>query len=168
VVRRRPAHRAFTILAAGPLRALDSARRRNAVVAAFFVALLVWPGTGSIFKYGIPDLGELAEFMWWNLSATYSNWRVSVPFAALTAAGTWIALRMLSRLRPAARGPALAAGLFAAGAVAVTRVAARPDLPAEYGRSAFADLGSAAFVTGLSMLLALVAAWAGARRPLAA
>jgi hypothetical protein len=149
---------AFTILAAGPLRALDSARRRNAVVAAFFLALLVWPAPGSIFKYGIPNPVELAEFMRWNLSGIYSNWQVTVPFAAVTAAGTWLALRMLSRLRPAARGTALAAGLFAAGAVAVTLVATRPDLPAEYGRSAFADLGSAAFVTGLSMLLALVAA----------
>lgn len=149
---------AFTIIAAGPLRAQESARRRNLVVGAFLVALLVWPAPGSIFKYGIPDPGALAEFMRWNFSAIYSNWQVSVPFAALTAAGTWIALRMLSRLRPAARGRALAAGLFAAGAVAVTQMATRPDLPPEYGRSAFADLGSAAVVTGLSMLLALLAA----------
>lgn len=41
----------------------------------------------------------------------------------------------------------------------------RPDLTPEYARGAFDDLGSAPFVTGVSMLLALAAAYAGSRSP---
>jgi hypothetical protein len=107
--------------------------------------------------HSIPDAGELVEFLRWNFASIYSNWQVSLPFAGTTSAGTWLALRVLSSVRPAARRPASAAGLLAAGAVALTAVWTRPNLPADYGRSAFADLGAGAFVTALSMLVALAA-----------
>jgi hypothetical protein len=154
----------FTILAAGPFRAVDSPRRRRVAAAiAFVAALLVWSAPASVFKYSIPDAGELAEFLRVNLAGIYRNWHVTLPYAATAAAGTWLALTALSRLPASSRRRALAAGLVAAGAVAVTLTWARPDTPAPYGRSAFADLGAAVFVTAVGMLLALVATRRGNR-----
>ena len=155
---------AFAILAAGPLRAVDDARRRRTVAAlAFLAALLVWSAPASVFKHSIPSASELVEFLRWNLAGIYSNWQMSLPFAATASAGTWLILKGLSTLSSTARRRALAAGLFAAGAVSVALTWARPDTPAPYGRSAFADLGAAVFVTAAGMLLALVAS--GRREP---
>jgi hypothetical protein len=153
---------AFAILAAGPLHAVDDARRRRIAAAlAFFTALLVWSAPASVFKYSIPSAGELVDFLRLNLAGLYSNRELTLPFAATASAGTWLALKALSKRSGAARRRALAAGLFAAGAVAIILTWARPDTPAPYGQSAFADLGAAVFVTAAGMLLALVAS----RRP---
>jgi hypothetical protein len=149
---------AFAILAARPFRAVDSPRRRRvAATIAFFAALLIWSAPGALFKYSIPDAGAAVEFLRWNVTGIYHNWNLTLPFAATASAGTWLALKALSRLSEPARRRALAAGLFAAGAVAVTLTWARPDTPAPYGRSAFADLGAAVFVTATGMLLAVAA-----------
>jgi hypothetical protein len=157
---------AFAILAAGPLHAVDDARRRRvAAVLAFFAALLIWPAPASVFKYSIPSAGELGEFLRWNIAGIYSNWELTLPFAATASAGTWVVLKALSTLSEAARRRALAAGLFAAGAVAVALTWARPDTSAPYGQSAFADLGAAVFVTAAGMLLALVASRRRDSRP---
>ena len=155
---------AFTVLAAGPLQAVDSTRRRRGIAAiAFVAAVLIWPAPGSVFKYSIPDAGELVEYLRVYFAGIYSNWTSTLPYAAAAAAGTWLALKALYRLPEPARRRALAAGLVVAGAVAVTLTWARPDLRAPYGRSAFADLGAAVFVTAAAMLLALVAS--GRRGP---
>jgi hypothetical protein len=155
---------AFTILAAGPFHAVDSPRRRWIVAgSSFFAALLIWPAPGSLFKHSIPEVGEAVEFFRWTFAAIYSNRGLTLPYAAGASAGTWLALTVLSRLPRDARRRALAGGLVAAGAVAVTLTWARPDTPAPYGRSAFADLGAAVFVTAAGMLLALVAS--GRRGP---
>ena len=161
---------AFTVLAAGPFRALESGGRRRAATAiAFVAALLVWSAPGRVLLEPVPGLGSLAELLFLRLEVTYLVWDVTLPFAAATALGTWVALRTLSGLRPAARRPALAAGVFAAGAVAVVSVWTRPGLPGEYASTATGDLGAAAFLTGAGMLLALVAAYVGSRsRPSAA
>jgi peptidoglycan/LPS O-acetylase OafA/YrhL len=111
----------------------------------------------GLFKHSIPDIGEVVEFFRWTFAGIYSNQGLTLPFAASASAGTWLALKALSRLPRDVRRRALAGGLFAAGAVAVTLTWARPDTPAPYGRSAFADLGAAVFVTAAGMLLALVA-----------
>lgn len=150
---------AFTAVAAGPFRAVDSPRRRWVAAAiAFFAALVLWSAPGAVFKYSIPDVGELVEFLRWNFAGVYSNWTTTLPFAASASAGTWLALRALAKLPASARRPFLAAGLVAAGALAVTTAWTRPDLVAPYSRSAFADLGAAVFVTALGVLLAAVAA----------
>jgi hypothetical protein len=155
---------AFAILAAGPFRAVDSPRRRRRAAAiAFVAALFVWSAPGSVFKYSIPDAGVLADFLRWNVAGIFANWSVTIPFAGSVAAGTWLALAALSRLSEPARRRVLAAGLFAAGAVAVALTWARPDTPAPYGQSAFADLGAAVFVTATGMLLALAASLRSAR-----
>ena len=150
---------AVTILAAGSFRAVESPRRRRIVaVIAFIVALIIWPAPGGVFKYSIPDAAELAEHLRFTFTGIYSNWALTLPFAATAAAGTWLALQLLSELPRSARRPALAAGLLATGAIAVILTWTRPDLVAPYGRDAFSDLGAAVFVTACGMLLALAAA----------
>jgi hypothetical protein len=149
---------AFTILAAGPFHAVDSARKRRIAAGFTFLAVLgLWASPLGAFKYSIPSVGEFVEYLWGNVAGIYANWLISLPFAAGVTAGTWLALTALARMRPAVRTRALAAGLAAACALAVALSWTRPDLPAEYGRSAFADLGAAAFVTGVAMLLAVAA-----------
>jgi hypothetical protein len=73
--------------------------------------------------------------------------------------GTWIALRLLGRLRPPARRRVIGAALGLLCAVAVGQTWHRPDLPAEYGRSALADLGPATYIAALGLLTALAALW---------
>lgn len=149
---------AFTILAAGPFQAVDSARKRGIAAGCTFLAVLgLWASPLGAFKYSIPSVGEFVEYLKLDAAAVYANRGISLSFAAGIAVGTWLALTSLSRMRPARRKHALAAGMAAACALAVALTWARPDLPVEYGRSAFADLGAAAFVTGVAMLLAVAA-----------
>ena len=55
---------AFTILAAGPILAVDSARRRTAAaLVSFLAALPAWSAPLAIFKYLIPDTGELVDYL---------------------------------------------------------------------------------------------------------
>jgi hypothetical protein len=140
---------AFTILAAGPFRAVNSPRKRRIAAGFAFVAALgVWASPLGAFKYSIPSVGDFVEYLWVDVTGVYANWQITLPFAAGVTAGTWLALTALARMRPAVRTRALAAGMAAASALAVALT----------GRSAFADLGAAAFVTGVAMLVALAAA----------
>jgi hypothetical protein len=150
---------AFAVLAAGPFRAVDDPRRRRVAALAFPLALVVMAGPFGILAHGVPSPGELAEYVKWNVTAVYANWTMTVPNAAAVAAGTWVALRLLSELRVRARLPVLAGALACVSLATVVVTWDRPDLAAEYGQSAFADLGPAVFVTGLAALLALLASW---------
>lgn len=159
---------AFTVLAVGPFRALDSPRRRTAaVVLAFPVALAVFTAPGWILTSGVPDAATLAEFLKWAPAAVFHNWHLTVPASIGSVLGTWIALRALGRLSPPARRRALGGALVILGAVAVAQAWQRPDLPAEYGRSAFADLGTATFIAAAGLLLALAALVRSVWRPAA-
>jgi cytochrome bd-type quinol oxidase subunit 2 len=80
---------------------------------------------------------------------------LTVPAAMGAAVGTWVALRAMRRLGGPARRRTMAAVLAVLGCVAVARAWHRPDLPAEYGQSAFADLGTATFLAALAVLMAL-------------
>jgi hypothetical protein len=162
---------ACTVLAAGPGRAVnDPRRRRIATAAVFFLALIAWAGPGGIFKYALPGPGELADYLGNSVAGIVANWHATVPFAAATAAATWLALTALSRLRPAARRTALATLMAATGVLAivltVTQAGPQPidgHQPVT-GREAANTLGAALFVTGASILLALAASATGSCR----
>jgi hypothetical protein len=155
---------ACTVLAAGPGRAVEDPRKRRlAAVAVFFFALIAWAGPGGIFRYVLPGPGELADYLGNSVAGIVANWHVTVRFAAATAAATWLTLTALSRLRPAARRTALATLMAATGvlAIALTVTQAGPQPidgnDALAGHEAVNTLGAALFVTGASILLALLA-----------
>jgi hypothetical protein len=149
---------AFTVLAAVPFSSVDEPRRRRrAALAAIPIALVVMAGPFGIFQYMWPSPGELADYLWWNVTAVYANRTLMVPDALLVAAGAWVLLKAVSGVAPRARFALLAGALAFASAGCIVATWARPDLPAEYGQSAFADLGPAVFVSGLAALLALAA-----------
>jgi hypothetical protein len=129
----------------------------------FFFALIAWTGPAGIFNYVLPGPGQLAAYVVTSIGATVANWHATVPFAAATAAATWLALTAIARLRPAARRTALATLMAATGvlAIVVTVTHAGPQ-PIDghdpvTGREAVNTLGAALFLTGASTLLALVA-----------
>jgi hypothetical protein len=155
---------ACTVLAAGPGRAVDDpSRRRIATSVVFFLALIAWAGPGGIFKYVLPGPGELADYLGNTVAGIVANWHATLPFAAATAAATWLALTAISRLRPAARRTALATLMAATGllAIALTVTQAGPQPidgnDALAGHESVNTLGAALFVTGASILLALAA-----------
>lgn len=151
---------ALAVLAVGPLRALESRRRRRtAVLLSVPLALAIFTQPGRIFYTGLPDAGTIAEFLTWSPAAVYANWELAVPACIGSALGTLIALRALERLRPAARRHALGAVLVILSAVSIAQAWHRPDLPAEYARSAFADLGPATFMAATGLILVLAAMW---------
>jgi hypothetical protein len=159
---------ACTVLAAGPGRAVDDPRRRrNAAAAVFVLALIAWAGPGGIFNYVLPGPGQLADYVGSNLAGVVANWHTTVPFAAATAAATWLALITVSRLRPATRRSALAGLMVGTGvlAIAITVAQAGPQPidghDVNTGTEAIRTLGAALFVAGASVLLALAAS----RRP---
>lgn len=150
---------AYIVVAAGPFRAADSPRRRRAAVLLalpFTLAVFTAPG-GMIFYDGLPDAADVIEYLTWAPPAIFHNWQISVRFCLGAMLVTWLALRVLRRLGPLARKRALGAALAALAAACVAQTWMRPDLPAEYGRSAFADLGAAAFMTAAACVLALAA-----------
>ena len=123
------------------------------------LALAIFTQPGRIFYAGLPDAGTIAEFVTWSPAAVYANWELTVPACIGSALGTAVALRGLRGLRPAARRQALGVALAILSAVSVAQAWQRPDLPAEYARSAFADLGPATFMAALGLILALAAMW---------
>jgi hypothetical protein len=153
---------ACTVLAAGPGRAVDDPRRRRiATAAVFFLALIAWAGPAGIFNYVLPGPGELADYVGNSVAGIVANWHATLPFAAGTAAATWLALTAISRLRPATRRTGLASLMAATGVLSivltVTQAGPQPidgndALP---GREAMKTLGAALFVTSASILLAL-------------
>jgi hypothetical protein len=155
---------ACTVLAAGPGRAVDDQRRRRiATAAVFFLALIAWAGPVGIFKYVLPSPAELADYLWVGVTGIIANWHTTVPFAAATAAATWLALTAIPRLRPAARRTALATLMAAIGVPAIALTLTQAGQPAIDGHQVIAEpevmtsLGAAPFVTGASILLALAA-----------
>jgi hypothetical protein len=163
---------AVAVVAAVAFGSADNARRRRfAALVAFVAVPILWVSPGEVFKYSIPDAGQLWDYFVGIFPAIFRNHEVVLPPAAAAAAGTWVALWALGRLSPETRRRVLAAALCAAGTVAVALTVTRPDLPTPgprdavegYARDAFSDLGAAAFVTVASVLLALVAAIATRR-----
>jgi hypothetical protein len=61
------------------------------------------------------------------------------------------------RLAEPARRRAMAVALALLGAAVVVQTWHRPDLPAYYGQSAFADLGPATLLAALAVVVALAA-----------
>jgi cytochrome bd-type quinol oxidase subunit 2 len=144
------------VLAAGPMGALDDQRRRRiAVLLAAPLALAIFTPPGAIVTRGTLGPAELAEYFGWMPPALFHNGTMTVPAAVGAALGTWIALRAMRRLREPARRRTMAAVLVLLGGAAVTQAWHRPDLPAEYAQSAFADLGTATFLAALAVLVAL-------------
>ena len=157
---------AFTVLAAGPFRAAeDRRRRRRAALLAFPLALLFLNAPGWLFANGFPNPAEFGDYLVLRVEATWANRAITVPDAAMVAAGTWLLLAVVSELRPRARLPVLAATLAILSAAAVVATWDRPVLHVDdprahvdaYAQSAFADLGTGVFATGLAALLALAA-----------
>ena len=155
---------AFTVLAAGPFRAAeDPRRRRRAALLAFPLALLFLNAPGWLFANGFPSPAEFGDYLVLRVEATWANRAITVPDAAMVAAGTWLLLAVVSELRPRARLPVLAATLAILSAAAVVATWDRPVLHVDdprahvdaYAQSAFADLGTGVFATGLAALLAL-------------
>ena len=150
---------AFLVLAAGPFRAADDPRRRRAaVLLALPFALAIFTPPGAVFHGGAPDWATVAEFLKWSPGAIASNWRMTLPGTLGAVLGTSVALRLLGRMAPHARPRALAGALLVLGALSIIQAWHRPDLPAEYAQSAFADLGTATFITAAGVALALAAA----------
>jgi hypothetical protein len=146
---------AWLVLAAGPMRAVDDPRRRRiAVLLTFPLFVLIWTSPGRLVVHGAVDLQSLVEYL--RVLPSYALGRGAIELTA-AALATWASLRALRRLDEPGRRYVMAAALaFLAGA-AVVQAAVRPDLPAEYAQSAFADLGTAAFLAALAMLVALAA-----------
>ena len=156
---------AYLVLAAGPFRAAeDPRRRRAAVLLALPFAIAVFTTPGRIFYAGLPGWGTLVEFVEWAPDAVFLNWALTLPGCLGAVLVTWIALRALGGLAPLARQRALGAALVLPAAIAVAQAWHRPDLPAAYGRSAIADLGTATFIAAAGAALALVAIWRGRPR----
>jgi hypothetical protein len=151
---------AIAALTIGPSGAWDSPRRRRlAILIACPLMLGVFTVPGRIFYAGMPDWVTISEFLGHFPAAIYSNWRLTLPTSIAAVLGLAVLLRILDRLRPRARPRALAGALALLSIAAVAQTWHRPDLPAEYGRNAFADLGAGAFVAMLGVLLALIAVW---------
>lgn len=165
---------AFTVLAAGPFDAADDRRRRmRAGLLAFPLALLFLNAPGWLFANGVPNPAELADYVSLRVQGTWANRANTVPDAAVVAAGTWLLLTVVSELRPRARLPMLAATLAIVSAAAVAATWDRPVLHVDdprayvdaYAQSAFADLGTGVFATGLAALVALAAVARRGSRP---
>jgi hypothetical protein len=151
---------ALAALTIGPSGAWDSPRRRRvALLLACPLTLGVFTTPARILYAGPSDWAAISEFLGHLPAAVYANWRLTAPASIAAVLGLAITLRALDRLPQPARPRALAAALVLLSATAVVQVWHRPDLPAEYGRSAFADLGAGAFVAVLGLLLAAIATW---------
>jgi cytochrome bd-type quinol oxidase subunit 2 len=146
---------AWVVLAAGPMGAVDDPRRRRIVVVLTLpLFLLIFTAPGRLVVYDALDPESLVEYLRLLPLYAFGSGVVELPAVALAA---WVALKALRRLAEPARRRAMAAALALLGGVAVVQAWNRPDLPAEYGQSAFADLGTATFLAALAALVALAA-----------
>jgi hypothetical protein len=146
---------AWVVLAAGPLGAVDDRRRRRVVVALTLpLFVLIFTAPGRLVVHGALDPRSLVEYLRLLPSYVLGSGVVELPAAALA---TWVVLSALRRLAEPARRRAMAAALALLGGVSVLQVVLRPDLPAEYAQSAFADLATATFLAALAVLVALAA-----------
>jgi hypothetical protein len=157
---------AYVVLAVLLFDALASRRRRTiAAVLAAPVGFLAFTAPGNLFNAGIPSIGTILDYAVWSVEATFVNWRHTVPGLLAAVGASWVALEALSRLSSPGRRRALGVVLAALAAIAVAKSLSRPDLPAEYAQSAFADLGAAALLAALSVPLALAALWPARPKP---
>ena len=157
---------AYVVLAAVLFDALASRRRRRiAAVLAAPVAFLFFTAPGNLFNAGIPGLGTVFDYAVWSVEATFVNRSETLPALLAAMGASWVALEALSRLSASGRRRALGVVLAALAAIAVAKSFSRPDLPAEYAQSAFADLGAAALLAALSVPLALAALWPTRPKP---
>jgi hypothetical protein len=157
-------------LAAMLFSVLASPRRiRVAAALAAPVALAIFTAPGAIFRAGVPGPAELLDWFVWMGEASFHNWTHTLPTTIAAVAGSRAALTVLARLGHETRRRALGTLLASLGALVVAQIWQRPDLPAEYGQSAFADLGAAAFIAALAIPLAFAVpcARAGALQPAA-
>ena len=133
-------------------------RRAPAALLAFPLALAFTTQPGRLLYSGLP----VVEFFKWLPSTTFHSWELALE----TMIATWVALAGLGRLTPQARSRVLGGALAILGVIVVAQTYSRPDLPPEYGQSAFADLGPAAFITAAGLLLASAALWRSRRQAL--
>lgn len=151
---------ALAVLTVGTDGAWDSPRRRRAaILLACPLALAVFTTPGQIVSVGLSGPSSIGQFLESLPAAVYANWTLTLPASVAAMIGLAVVFRVLDRLRPSTRPRALAAALVLLSATAVVQVWNRPDLEAEYGRSAFADLGAGAFVGALGVVLAAIATW---------
>ena len=123
------------------------------------LALAIFIQPGRIFYAGLPDAGAIAEFVTWAPAAVYANWQLDGARVYRIGARHRGRPSSAGGLRPTARRQALGVALVILSAVSVAQAWQRPDLPAEYARSAFADLGPATFMAAMGLILALAAMW---------
>ena len=158
---------AFMVVAAGPLHVFERRQRlRRTLVLASVLPVVSMIGPGELVHWAIRDLSSLPEFFAWRarILVSWGNWQPALELIAIGFATILVARRLLVRRRPSVRRRALGATLALLSAFTVAKTYARPDLPAEYAQSAFADLEAATFVAAAGLLLALAASVAGRRR----
>jgi hypothetical protein len=151
---------AFVVLAVSLGPAWDSRRRRTATaLLALPFTVVMFTSPGRLFHAGLPDAETLVEFVKWAPAAVFDNWPLTLPASASSMLVTWIALWVCGRVGPVARRRALGGAMVLLCASVVGQAWHRPNLPAEYGRSALADLGPATYIAALGLLTALAALW---------
>jgi hypothetical protein len=108
----------------------------------------------SIFLWMLMFVAPVIDHLLAVPPAIFANRSHVILHVLPVAAGTWIALRLVARLRPLTRPRVLAAALALSGAAGVVDI---------YAQSALADLHRATFITAIAVLLALAALLRGAR-----
>jgi hypothetical protein len=157
---------AFTAIAAGPFTALDRPRRTRAALLAGLFALAPFVSPRYLLTSG-PDARAVLEYLVWVPQAIFANWQLLLPESLAAVVGTWVALTALGRLHPQRRVQALGATLVILATVVIVQTWKRPDLSTDdpraafqgYARSAFDDLGAAAFISTAALLVAVAALW---------
>lgn len=158
---------AFTAIAAGPFRAVDRPRRTRAALLAGLFALALFVPPRYLLTSGTPDVAAVVEYLEWVPQAIFLNWQLLLPESLVAVVGTWVALTALGRLHPQRRVQALGATLVILATVVIVQTWKRPDLSTDdpraafegYARSAFDDLGAAAFISTAALLVAVAALW---------
>jgi hypothetical protein len=159
---------ALLIVAAGRFGVFEKEWRwRSMLLLASLLPLAFIVAPGELIHLALRDPGSLPQFFEWRgrilIDVDGTWWRtaelVGIGFALIV-----LARLLLSRRTPAVRRRALGAALAVMSAVTIVQTWTRPDLPAEYGQSAFADLEAAAFITMAGLLLALAAGGRAALR----
>jgi hypothetical protein len=147
-------------------------RRITALLAAPF-ALLLFATPGRLFWPGFPGPEAVLDHVRWMASAVYHNDTITIPTALAAVAATWISLRLIGSLAAETGRRVLSIALALAAAVAIGQAWVRPDLGSDiprpamegYAQSAFADLGIAALLASLAVVLALAALWPARPKP---
>lgn len=150
-----------------------SRRRRTAALLAAPLALLIFATPGRLFWAGFPSPEAVIDHAVWIAQAVYLNETITLPTALAAVAASWIALRVIGSLATETRRGVLSICLALLAAVAIAQSWLRPELGTDiprsftegYAQSAFADLGSAALLASVAMVLALAALWPARPKP---